>query len=142
MGYWETFYHLVWATKERVPIIDTAGEVIIDRSLRHTCREAGVVVQAIGVMPDHIHLALSIPPRWAVSNLVRDLKVSATHAVNTARELPYVDAFAWQHEFGVFTFGRASLENVIAYVEHQREHHAANTLRTRFEQISRLDAPS
>ena len=136
MEYWETFYHLVWSTKGREPIIDPMGERVIDGSFRRTCREASVIVRAIGIMPDHVHLALSIPPRWAVSELVKDLKISATHMVRRSPELPYADAFAWQHEFGVFTFGGGALERVVEYVENQRRHHADQTTRPMFEQIS------
>jgi putative transposase len=137
VGRWETYYHLVWATKGREPIIDAIGQRVIDRSFRDTCREADVVIRAIGIMPDHVHLALSIPPRWSVSEIVKELKISATHSVRKSLHLPYAGSFMWQHEFGVFTFGRASLENVIEYVENQRQHHASQMIRPVFEQIDR-----
>lgn len=141
MGYWETFYHLVWATKDRLPVIDASRQTIIDRSFRHTCREGGAVVHAVGIMPDHVHLAISIPPRWSVSNLVRDLKISATHAVNRDPNAVFRGTFAWQPEFGVFTFDASRLEYVVAYVLNQREHHAATTIRPRLEQSDRDGAP-
>jgi len=128
VGYWEAYYHLVWATKGREPIIDHVGERVIEGSFRRTCREADVIVRELGIMPDHVHLALSIPPRWSVSELVKELKVSATHMVRRTPELPYAQSFAWQHEFGMFTFGRASQERIIDYVRNQREHHAKQTL--------------
>jgi putative transposase len=136
VGRWETYYHLVWATKSREPVIDEAGAAIVKQSFKRTCHEAGVIIRAIGVMPDHVHLALSIPPRWAVSTIVRNLKVEATHAIRNASGLPYAGSFSWQHEFGTFTFGAASLDDVVRYLENQREHHAASKLRPRFEQIS------
>jgi putative transposase len=137
VGFWETYYHLVWATKQRFPYIDDAGAVLVNRSFHQTCQEAGVILRAVGIMPDHVHLALSIPPRWAVPQVVRELKVSATHAINSEHNLPYAGTFAWQHEFGKFTFGTASLEDVVHYVQNQREHHSMNRLRPRFEQIDR-----
>ena len=142
MGFWETYYHLVWATKERHPFIDDAGAALINRSFHQTCHDAGVILRAVGIMPDHVHLVLSIPPRWAVSQIVRDLKVSATHAINREQNLPYAGTFAWQHEFGTFTFGTASLDDVIHYVLNQREHHEMKRLRPRFEQIDRRETSS
>lgn len=140
MGRWETYYHLVWATKNREPMIDDTGETILKRSFQRTCHEANVIVRAIGIMPDHVHLVLSIPPRWAVSTIVRNLKVEATHAMRNASTVPYASNFSGQHEFGTFTFGAASLDDVVRYVENQREHHAASRLRPLFEKISSLDA--
>jgi len=142
MGHWETFYHLVWATKGREPMIDSPGEDIVSRSFRRTCQEADVIVRAIGIMPDHVHLVLSIPPRWSVSAVVRHLKVEATHAIRNAAHLPYAGSFSWQHEFGTFTFGEASLKTIVGYVENQRRHHASNELRHRYERISSLESPT
>jgi putative transposase len=139
VGHWETFYHLVWATKGPEPMIDPLGEAIVIRSFRRTCQEMGVIVRAIGIMPDHVHLVVSIPPRWAVSAVVRNLKVEATHAIRNAVNLPYAGSFSWQNEFGTFTFGEASLETIVRYVANQRKHHASNSARRRYERISNLE---
>jgi hypothetical protein len=41
--------------------------------------------------------------------------------------------FAWQEEYGAFTFDGKRLPNVIAYVERQKEHHARQTIIPRLE---------
>jgi len=77
-------------------------------------------------MPDHVHLAVSIPPTLAVTDAIARLKGSASHYVNQsmARE----GRFAWQSEYGVLSFGQRNLADVVDYVNNQPARHAANRL--------------
>jgi REP element-mobilizing transposase RayT len=75
MSHWRLFYHLVWATRNRVPLLVEAKTVqVLERSLETVCREHRLIIHAIGSMPDHVHLALSIPPSVPISVAVQQLK--------------------------------------------------------------------
>lgn len=137
MSLWRLFYHLVWTTRDRLPTIDDGREEIIRRSIRATCKEHGALIHGIGVMPDHVHLAASIPPRIAIADFVRQLKGSSSHLVNHVEHGRHPGAFAWQHEYAILSFGERSLPDVIAYVENQRSHHADQTLLPAFEETER-----
>ena len=108
MPYWRLFYHVVWATTGRAPIIDAAREETIRRSIRTTCAEHGAPVHAIGVMPDHIHLAVSIPPRVALSAFLHAIKGSSSHLVNHVGADEGRETFGWQPEYGILSFGERS----------------------------------
>jgi putative transposase len=133
MPYWRLYYHLVWGTKNRHPTIDVAREDIVRRSIRATWEEHGALVHGIGVMPDHVHLAVSIPPRIAVAEFVQWLKGSSSHLINRIETMSAEITFAWQAEYGAVSFGERSLEDVVAYVENQHAHHADQSLRPTFE---------
>jgi len=139
--YWRLFYHLVWATRERQPLISTEVESLIAHSLRATCNELKVIPHAIGMMPDHVHVAASIPPSLAVSTLVGRLKGAASHAVNATGILGQT-SFAWQSEYGALSFGEKALSDVIAYVTHQQERHAAKRLWQPMEQVTEDAQPA
>ena len=128
MPYWRLFYHLVWATKDRAPLIDEAGAAVIEASIRVTCEEPGLRLHAIGIMPDHVHVVLSIPPRLALADFIGRLKGASSYAVNGADHRPRPDRFSWQGEYGVLSFGEKALPGVVAYVRDQRARHAANKL--------------
>jgi putative transposase len=89
-------------------------------------------------MPDHLHIVVSIPPRIAVSDFVRRLKSAPSLLVNRAEGGSRLDAFAWQAEYGVLTFGERSLPDVVAYVQNQPAHHADSHLREPYELTERL----
>ena len=137
MSLWRLFYHVVWSTRDRATAIDDEREDVIRRSIRATCAEHGALVHGIGVMPDHVHLAVSIPPKIAISIFVRQLKGSSSHLVNHTEHGFDSGTFAWQAEYGILSFGERSLADVVAYVENQRARHADHQLLPTFEAFER-----
>lgn len=130
MPLWRLHYHLIWATGGREAIIDDGLAATLEASLQRTCRRLQVVVHAIGWMPDHVHLAVSIPPKHAVSDVVRALKGASSHDINQASPA----RFGWQGDYGAFTFSDRGLTDVVDYVANQKERHAAGTLFAALEQ--------
>lgn len=128
MSFWRLFYHLVWGTKGRVALIDDERAAIIEDSFRATCRQSGAILHALGIMPEHVHVAVSIPPRIAVAEFVMLLKGASSRRLNQATTSQERGQFRWQPEYGVLSFGDRSLDQVIAYVRQQRKHHAEGSV--------------
>lgn len=120
MSYWRLHYHLVWATKNREPLIDEAKEVAIAESLQATCSRLGVKVHAVGIVPDHCHLAVSVPPTLTLVDVVRQLKGASSRAATVATG----ETFSWQSEYGALTFSDHGLNDLITYVQNQKQHHS------------------
>jgi putative transposase len=127
VAYWRTFYHLIWATKKREPLIGEQERSIIERSMKTTCDELDMIPHAVGFMSDHIHVAVSIPPKIAAADVVKRLKGASSHAVNHVPGRNGGPPFAWQGEYGLLTFEKA-LPQVIAYVQNQASRHADRRL--------------
>jgi putative transposase len=126
LPYWRAFYHLVWGTRHREPLISVAREDLIQRSIRSQSHDGRALIHAIGFMPDHIHVVASIPPAIAVSTLVGRMKGASSHLVNSLEGS--IGAFGWQPEFGMVTFGEKSLDLVKMYVLNQKQRHTSGTL--------------
>jgi putative transposase len=75
-------------------------------------------------MPDHMHVVVSAPPKISPMDLVKRMKGASSRAIH--KELDR--SFAWQDEYGVFSFSERALPILREYVENQRTHHAAGTL--------------
>jgi putative transposase len=91
MSYWQLFYHLVWATKNREPFLTPAIEKHIYGSLISKAVGLRGVVYALGGRVDHVHMVVSIPPNMAVARFVGQIKGVA--------KAPYVtDAEAWRKD--------------------------------------------
>lgn len=71
---WECKYHIVWCPKYRFKILTGALGRSVREVLRQLCEWKKVEIVAGSVQLDHIHLVLSIPPKYAVSDLVGFLK--------------------------------------------------------------------
>lgn len=128
MTYWRLFYHPVWSTKDRLPLINDRIEEILLRTLPAIARENGCLTHAVGVMPEHVHLAVSIPPRLPIAKVVNSIKGSSSHLLNHELKDDSSPWPGWQHEYGIVSFSEYSLHKVVDSVTHQREHHAANTV--------------
>jgi putative transposase len=125
MPYWRLFYHVVWATKKRLDLIDPAWEKDLHGYLRGKATALECIPYAIGSMSDHIHVAISIPPKLAVATLIGKLKGSSSHHIN---ERYAHGSFMWQTEYGVLSFSEKALSSIVAYINNQKKHHAENTL--------------
>ncbi|MBI3912936.1 MAG: IS200/IS605 family transposase [Chloroflexi bacterium] len=134
MAYWRLHYHLIWATSQRLPLLTESVERQVYGTILGKAKELGVIVHAIGGVQDHIHVAVSIPPKISVSDCVRHFKGASSHYVN---HQPNAEGnFAWQEGYGALTFGDRAAQDVVAYVRNQKEHHRQNTTRTSFERMA------
>lgn len=74
MSFWRNYYHLVWSTKNRLPLILPDFESQLFNYLIHKAAELDTNVLEINGIQDHIHLVLSIPPKNSVADVVKLLK--------------------------------------------------------------------
>ena len=125
MAFWRTYYHFIWATKERYPFISQQVEEELYPYMLGKVDHLGGIAHALNGVADHVHLVVSIPPRLAVSEFVKQIKGSSSHHIS--RTVPAASEFRWQDSYGVLSLGGKQLEVAIAYVNNQKEHHACNS---------------
>ena len=135
MPLWRLFYHLVWATHDRQPLISPAHEQILYPYIKGKVDFLECQLHAIlqgrgyanGGIEDHIHLIVSIPPKLSISDFAKRIKGSSARYLN--QELADNNyKFAWQHEYAVFSLGEQRLEWAIAYVGNQKQHHTTGDI--------------
>src|SRR5690349_21567801 len=99
------YCHIVWATKGRHTMIGEREEAVIETAFRSTFTELVAIPHAIGFMPDHVHVAASVPPKISTADFVRRLKGASSRAVNLDAERIQKPTFGWQDGYGVLSFG-------------------------------------
>jgi putative transposase len=128
MALWKLYYHFVWATAGRSPLITPSREAALYPYIRGKADYLACQLLAIGGVEDHIHLILSIPPKHAISTVVKQLKGSSAHHLNHCMA-DDLGLFHWQQDYAVFSLGSRRLDWAIDYVNHQKQHHASgNTI--------------
>lgn len=137
MPFWRTYYHLIWATKRRLPLIQPEIEPRLFAYLTNKAVELGIVVYAIGGWFDHVHMVVAIPPKLAVATAVKRLKGASSHFVN--QSLGSADAFGWQRGYGVLTLGESQRARAEAYVRDQKRHHQEQSANRWLERADVLD---
>jgi REP element-mobilizing transposase RayT len=126
MPYWKIYYHFVWSTKNRLPLIDAKFEAELYRAIAAKVKDLGGFVHALDGTEDHTHLAASFPPKIAAAKFIGDVKGNSSHYVNHMIKPDF--EFYWQDEYGVLTFGEKNLPAVVRYIHNQKKHHAEGTL--------------
>jgi putative transposase len=138
MAFWRLYYHLVWATKERLPFLQPEIEPRLYKYMTNRARGLGVKVWAANGWVDHVHFIVSIPPKLSLADFVQEIKGSSSHFLNHSCELPRT--FAWQRGYGVFSLGESQKPYAIQYVEMQKEHHLQQTTNSWLEHTVETDA--
>jgi putative transposase len=123
MALWQLYYHFVWGTAGRSPLITPSREAALYPYIRGKADYLSCQLHAIGGIENHIHLILSIPPKHSISTVVKQLKGSSAHHLNHG-ETDDCGQFRWQQDYAVFSLGPRRLDWAIAYVNNQKHHHA------------------
>ena len=109
-------------------------EAALYANIKAVCRNLGVTIHALNGLPDHVHLACTLPTTVAVAPLMNKVKGSSAHLINHLPEGRYF--LAWQPGYGALTFARRDLKTIAAYIQNQRQHHQGGTLSQNMERSS------
>ena len=137
MPFHQLYYHFIWATRNRLPLLTAEVEPVIHGFLWAKAVGLGAHVYALNGTEDHMHLVVAVPPTIALSKFIGQIKGVASTRFNKSglSEKP----FFWQEEYGVLSFDAKRLPNYIAYVNRQKEHHASQTLIAALERSAALE---
>ena len=75
---WECKYHIVFIPKYRRKQFFGQIRKDLGRVMKELARQKGCEIEIGHVMPDHIHMLISIPPKYSVSNVIGYIKGKST----------------------------------------------------------------
>jgi putative transposase len=128
--YSQIYLQVVFSVKRRQNLIQKHWREELYKYICGIVNGKDQKVYAIGGVEDHIHILISIKPNIALSDLVRDIKANSSKWIN---ERGFVNGkFQWQEGFGAFSYAQAQLDNVIAYINNQEQHHRIKTFKTEY----------
>jgi putative transposase len=128
MPYWRLYYHVVWATAGRQPWLVGDRAELVEAVLRKKVHDHHGLVHAAKAMPDHIHLAISLPATGTLASMIGEAKGASSFLVRRRYQDLVEQGFAWQGEYGVVSFDELDLSRIIAYIRNQEAHHRHDNL--------------
>ncbi|MCK5118927.1 MAG: IS200/IS605 family transposase, partial [Candidatus Latescibacteria bacterium] len=111
------YYHFVWVTKHREPMLVDKIKKDIGNLLIERCRDLNYHILEMAVMPEHVHLLLSLKPTDFLPKVATYLKGGVSRAFNISHE----DCLDWTDGYSVDTVGKMGLQTVCEYIVRQRE---------------------
>ena len=120
---WECKYHIVWIPKYRKKTVYGQLRRSLGDVFRRLARQKESEVVEGHLMVDHVHMLISVPPKYAVAQVVGFMKgKSAIHIARTfmGRERNFTGHHFWARGYFVSTIGKD--EKVIQeYIKKQEE---------------------
>jgi putative transposase len=71
---WQCKYHLVWCPKYRYRVLTSDVGTPVSELVRQLCQWKHVDILESNVQDDHIHMVVSVPPKYSISEVVGFLK--------------------------------------------------------------------
>jgi putative transposase len=120
---WECKYHVIFIPKYRRKALYKELRRYLREVFRQLAEQKESRIEEGHLMPDHVHMMIAIPPKYAVSQVVGYIKgKSAIHLARTygERKRNFVGQHFWARGFFVSTVGRDE-EVIREYIRRQEE---------------------
>ena len=120
---WECKYHVVFIPKCRRKVLYAQLRRDLGTVFRELAEQKECKVEEGHLMPDHVHMLLSVPPKYSVSNVMGFIKgKSAIHIarVYAGRRRNFVGQHFWARGYWVSTVGKNEAA-VRQYIQNQEK---------------------
>jgi putative transposase len=128
--YSQIYIQTIYAVRGRDSLINPVWEDRLFKYISGIVQKKGQKMLAINGMPNHIHFLIGMKPSCCLSDLIREVKKSSNEFVNENRFTKF--RFGWQEGFGAFSYSHSQLDDVIAYIMNQKEHHRKKTFKEEY----------
>ena len=120
---WNCKYHIVFCSKYRYQVLTGKVEVLLRNELYRLARQKDQVqIEEVNIQSDHVHLVISVPPKYAISDIMGFLKgKTAIRLFNESKQLTaqYWGRHIWSRGYAVSGLG-LNAEQVKKYVAWQQ----------------------
>mgnify|MGYP001567446875 CR=1 FL=1 len=114
-------YHFVWCPKYRRPVLVDQIAKDLEALLREKAEQLQVTIEALEIMPDHVHLFVAVDPTEAPQRLANQFKGYTSRILRQRypalkSRLPNL----WSRSYYVGSIGHVSDKTVRQYIEAQK----------------------
>ena len=114
-------YHIIWCPKYRRAVLKDGVDSRLKELISEKCDSLECNIQALEVMPDHVHLFVKTPPTIGVHFLIQQIKGYTAHKLRNEfhwlkSRLPNM----WTRSYYVESVGSVSKDGIEKYIENQK----------------------
>lgn len=125
---WRCHYHVVFAPKYRRQAIYGKIKEDIGKIIRQLCDQKGIEIIEAELCPDHIHMLISIPPKYSVAQVMGYIKGKSSLMIfdrHANMKYKYGNRHFWCRGYYVDTVGR-NKKAIQEYIRNQLQEDIAN----------------
>lgn len=115
-------YHIVWIPKYRRKLFTGQMELRLGEIIRESCIRNNISVLALEIMPAHIHLFVSAPPRWSPSEIVNIIKGYSSRKMRQEflQLKRIIKDELWTRTYFIGSAGTVTSETIKKYIAEQK----------------------
>ncbi len=119
---WDCKYHVVWIPKYRKKTIFKELRPFLGEIFHSLASQKGCKIEEGHIMIDHVHMLISIPPKYRVCDIVGFIKGKSAIAIarHYGRKRNFTGQHFWARGYHVSTVGRDE-EAIWSYIKHQEK---------------------
>ena len=131
MSYTNLLYHIVYGTKDRLPLITKELRPDLHRFLGGLVNDLHGTPLEINGVTDHVHTLARIKPVISISEFLSKFKSQSSGWANRKTR----GRFKWQVKYGAFTVSQSQVERVRQYIRNQEAHHSGISFEDEFKAL-------
>ena len=139
MSYVSVMLHLVWCTKDRLPLLTASVKPTILNHILENAKTKGIFIDTMEGHLDHIHALIGLNAEMSVSKVMQLIKGESSFWVNSERL--FAHAFEWAVDYFAISVSPSSLERVRNYIRNQEHHHKKLSFKDEYEQLKKHCEP-
>ncbi len=131
------YIHLVFSTKNRISALK--GTVIQNELfpyINQVIKKNHSTCFIINGTENHIHLFISLSPRVALSDLVRNIKRASS--IWLKEKDAQFKEFHWQEGYAAYSVSHSLMTQVSSYIENQEKHHKMKSFEEEFVEFLKM----
>ncbi len=125
MSYVSSYFHCVFSTKERRPLIAPDLREQLWPFLGGIARQNKMKAIEVGGVADHVYILLSLPSAMAIAKALQLIKGASSKWIHET--FPDQRTFVWQEEYGAFSVSVSQLDKTVEYIRGQEAYHRKMT---------------
>jgi len=94
---YEIKYHFVWVPKYRFKILDGEIKKRLKEIISQICENMEIMIVEGEICKDHVHLCVSVPPKYSASDVMKQIKGKSSEVV--FEEFPELRKRYWGQHF-------------------------------------------
>jgi len=136
MPYCNLFIHVIWSTKNRVPIITKELKGVLLKHIKDNSIKKGIFIDSMNCVSDHIHLLISLGADQTIAKTINLLKGESSYWVNKQGLIK--SKFEWQEEYIALSVSYSVADKVRGYILNQEEHHKKKTFTEEYNEFMKV----
>lgn len=126
MSWVRVYIHMVFATKNRVPFLNSSDlRKKVFQHIKQNAAEKGIWLDCVNGWQDHAHCLISLGKEQTISKVAQLIKGESSFWINQNKFTEY--KFSWQDDYWAVGVSESHIKSVRDYIHNQEGHHSKNS---------------